>query len=111
MHDEVIKINSFKLSNYKVNSNKKGFDIEKIKNGDVVEKKKMIESLLPFIIKESKIEGKINDDLLQELIVETLDKAVKKYDKDRGVKFITFLKYLLYHSKLNFLKEHHNQFN
>ena len=80
-------------------------------NGSVTEKEKMLESLLPFIKNKAKIGGEINDDLLQELLMVTFGKALKKFDLDKNVKFITFLNYILDHTKIKFLKKFHNDFD
>lgn len=100
---------SFKLKNHDVNTGI-GFDIKKVKEGNKKESEKMIMSLLPFINKKSKINGKINEDLLQELVECTLTKAIDNFSLEKGVKFITFLSYVLNDCKIEFLNRYHNSF-
>lgn len=68
----------------------------------------MLESLLPFLKKRAKVNGELNEDLLQELIETTLGKALRNFDTNKDVKFITYLSYILHHKKLKFLKQYHN---
>ena len=71
----------------------------------------MLNKLLPFIKKKSKINGKLDEDLLQVLLEVTFGKALKTFDLNKNIKFITYLNYILHHKKIKFLKKYHNDYN
>ena len=81
----------------------KKINLDKLKKGDKEEQEKMILKFLPLIKKKSYINGVIDEDLMQELIVFILTKAIETFDQNKNIKFITWVYILVENKKNNYL--------
>lgn len=102
----VVKINNFNLINYDVDTNY-DYSIEKAKEGNKEEIDKMFHQFLPLIKKTSKFNGQYDEDLIQELYFDFL-KAIKYYNPNKNIKFITFLTNVINRNKTDYLKFKNN---
>lgn len=93
----------FSLLNHKAETKK--INLDKLKKGDKEEQEKMILKFLPLIKKKSYINGVIDEDLMQELIVFILTKAIETFDQNKNIKFITWVYILVENKKNNYLKK------
>lgn len=81
---------AFKLTKYEVNKESKYIDFNKVKEGDQEETKKMVEKYLRLVKKLSKVNGYIDEDVMQELLCLLLGKAIDTYDTSKGIAFSTY---------------------
>lgn len=89
-------MNKFELSKYEVSAEQYGQEVnwEKAKNGDKKEVKKVIDNNIRTIKSSAKNNGYINEDLMQYLLLETIEKAIRLYKPEKAA-FNTFLYYVL----------------
>lgn len=97
-------MNSFELTKYEVERVRK-IDLNKVKEGDVIEREKLVNKYLKLIKNLSKVNGYIDEDIMQELLYILLGKAVKTYDSSKGIKFSTYFVNLAKNAKYNYLKK------
>ena len=65
----------------------------------------MLLKYLPFIKKKSKINGVFDEDLFQDIIYSVIDKGIEKFDPERGVKFLTYLGYIVANKAIDYKKK------
>ncbi|MTI61967.1 MAG: sigma-70 family RNA polymerase sigma factor [Firmicutes bacterium] len=100
-------MNYFNLIQYQVdNFDKINIDFQKAKEGDTNEQLKLILKYLRLIKKISTISGKIDEDLMQEIIIDLLVDILPGYDEKKG-DFGKRLGIIAGNKKKNYLKYLH----
>lgn len=84
--------NSFNLINEQVDT-KTDINFKRIEDNDYIEKQRLVKKHLPLIKKFAKesSSGKINPDLMQEMILHTLEKVIPAFNTNKNIKFGTYL--------------------
>jgi len=94
----------FSLSNYRFDSEKKEVNWEKAKAGDGDELHKIISNNIGTIKQVATTRRGLDDDLLQHLMLKTIEVGVNNYNPNRSTRFNTYLKHVLESRKINYIE-------
>lgn len=94
---------SFQIKHSEGDKNLK-IDFDKIRKDDKKEREKLLRKYLPLIKEKAKINGMIDEDLMQNMILAIYDNFLYNYNPKRG-SFITYLYYKLESCKQDYFRK------
>lgn len=103
---------SFSLNNYNINNYEDiSVDFDKIKQGDHIEKEKLVKKYLRLVKEFSTNKNGLNEDLFQELFLKVFKDAIECFDINHGVNFSTYIYHILQNKKQKYYEEKYDKTN